>query len=50
MAYPASPALPVTSRQRELLEKHVRKTTVPKREAFRFRVILNGAAGMSDER
>jgi putative transposase len=50
MAYPASPALPISPRQQELIEKHVRKTTVPEREAFRFRVILNGAAGMSDER
>lgn len=50
MAYPASPALPLTDRQRKLLEQHVRKNTVAERETFRFRVILNGADGVSDER
>ena len=50
MAYPASPALPLTDRQRRLLDQHARKTTVAQREVFRCRVILNGADGLSDER
>ena len=50
MAYPASPALPLTDRQRKLLEKHAGRNMVAEHEAFRCRVILNGADGLSDER
>jgi hypothetical protein len=49
MPYPASPALPINDRQRQLLQTHLNKATVAKRDAFRIQVILNGANGLSNE-
>ncbi len=48
MPRPASPALPLTERQRRLMEQHARKTTASERGIFRVQVILNGGGGMSD--
>ena len=39
----------MTERQATLLKRHINKATVAKREAFRVQIILNGAAGMSNE-
>jgi hypothetical protein len=48
MPRPASPTLPLTERQRRLMEQHARKTTASERGIFRVQVILNGGGGMSD--
>jgi putative transposase len=50
MPYPASPALPITERQFKVLRSHLNKATVPKRDAFRIHIILNGGEGMSNVR
>lgn len=50
MPYPSSPALPISPRQQRLLEAYLNKATVAKRDAFRIGIILNGVAGMSNER
>lgn len=50
MARPASPALPLTERQRRLLTQYCSKTSIPVRDRQRVAIILQASDGMANTR